>query len=306
MFGISIRPPLEGWIGCAPQGVQAHLACVRRSAEQRPAVLWAITEKWANGAATLRSLRRSRQLAQHRAVGLLQPGQYQLFAMDAPDVPRAEWQQALRWQLKDMVDFAVDHAAIDLLELPAGGTRQQTRVLAIAASHDQVRALASCGEDAGAPWLAIDIPEIALRNISALVEPTGRAQALLHFADQGLLVVTLDGELLLSRSIDTSAAQLSQDDPELRQQAFDHAGLELQRTLDSFERQFSHLSLARLLVAPGAQIDAFCTYLGELVYTPVSQLDLTNHLDLRATPELIDAEVLSAHLRAIGAALRDH
>lgn len=305
MLGFSRHPSSSAWVGCAPEGALAHLACVDRKPGSAPSVRWASTEPWTDATASLRSLRRSRKLSQHRRVGLLQRGQYQLLPMDAPDVPREDWKQALRWQLKDLVDFAVDSAAIDLLELPAGGGgRAQARVLAVAAPQAQVRPLAQWAEDAGTPWQAIDIPEIALRNISALVEPAGRAQALLHFADSGLLVVTQDGELLLSRAIDVSALQLGSEDAEARQQAFDRAGLELQRTLDSFERQFSHLSLARLLVAPGPAMEAFCTYLAEMLYAPVSLLDLGDRLDLSAVAALADPQVLGTHLRAIGAALR--
>jgi MSHA biogenesis protein MshI len=269
-------------------------------------VRWVASEDWTSAATALRRLRSTRALGRQRGVGLLQRGQYQVLSVDAPTVPREEWKQALRWQLKDLVAFPIEDASIDLLELPAApAAHGHARLLAVAAAQAEMQPLTRAGEDAGTPWQAVDIPETALRNISALVEPAARAQALLHVADHGLLVITVGGELAAARTIDVSAAQLASDDAGQRQQAFDRAGLELQRTLDSFERQFSHLSLARLLVTPGAHTPALCAYLRELVYPPVEPLDIGDTLDLSAVPELADPLVCSTYLCAIGAALRE-
>ena len=226
--------------------------------------------------------------------------------LDAPELPREEWRQAARWQLKDLVDFPVEAASIDVLEVPGDPARRRTpQMLAIAAAHEALRPLVQAGHVAGAPWQALDIAETALRNISALVETEGRAQALLHVGEhETLLVITAAGELLLARQLDTTLARLTAGGVAERQEAFDHVGLELQRTLDGFDRLFSHLGLARLLVAPGAGLDDFCAHVREISFVPVQPLDLTGALDLSAVPELADPAALARHLGAIGAALR--
>lgn len=308
MFSRFQRPALPGWVSCVPSGASARAALVERAQGRRPSVRWVCEEDWSQPAAALRRLRSGRQLARHRVVALLARGQYQVVPTDAPEVPREEWRQALRWQAADLFGFPVESAAIDLIELPsAGHAHARARVLAVAAPQEQIDRLTEPAASARTPLAAVDIPETALRNISALVEPAERAQALLWIGGTGsALVITAGGELVQARALDLSAAQLAahEDDP-ARQQALDRAGLELQRTLDSFERMYSQLTMSRLLVAPSAASAQLCAFLRELLYPPVEELDLADSLDLSAVPELADPAALAPWLLAIGAALRE-
>lgn len=291
----------------APQGEIVRAVCVAAPAGERPRLRWACAAPWADAASTLRRLRRERGLKRHRQVALLQRHQYQLIAIDAPDLPRAEWRDALRWSLKDMVDFPVADAAIDLLEVPGSdaASRRPPNLIAVAAAHAQLAPLADAAHDAGTRWQAIDIPETALRNLAARVEEPGRALALLHVADeQATLVITLGGELLATRRIEVTLAQITDADVDIRQPAWERASLELQRSLDSVERQHSQVGLSRLLVAPGAALAEFAAYVRDLVYVPVAAFDLAEAVDLADTPALADPAEQSAYLCAIGAALR--
>jgi MSHA biogenesis protein MshI len=294
-----------GWVAVAPQGADAWVAHLVQNPGRRPQLRWACRIDWRNPTQALRQLRRQHQLARHQSVLLLQRHQYQLLPLEAPDVPRENWRDAVRWQLKDMVDFPVETAAIDLLEIPAeASARGRTTLLAAAAPHAELAPLAHAGENAATPWHAIDLPETALRNLAALLEEPGRAQALLQLGDNhSQLVITAQGELLQSRHIDVTLAQLNEPDEARRQQAWDRAGLELQRTLDSFERLFSRVNLARLLVAP-ASASTFIDYLRELVYVPVQPLLLADLVDFSLVPELAEPHAQGPYLYAIGAALR--
>ena len=285
----------------------AHVVCADGA---RPVLRWADTADWSDPVRTLRGLRRSRAIERLRSVALLQRHQYQWLPMDAPDVPREEWADALRWGLKDLVDFPVDTAGIAVLEVPgSAAARRRAQLIAVAAPHAHLAPLAATGASAGTPWQAIDVPETALRNIAALLvtagQGQGQGQALLHSGPaHSTLVVTADGELVLARHIDVSLAQLTDTDDDTRQQAYERASLELQRTLDSVERQFSHVRLAGVQVAPGAPLAAFIAYASELVYVPVTAFDLAQVVDLSAAPGLTDPAEQAAYLPAIGAALR--
>jgi MSHA biogenesis protein MshI len=293
-----------GWVACVPQGEQAVWACVEPVAGARPAVRWLATEDWHDATATLKRLRRTRSLHRRRTVALLPRGQYQLRQLDAPELPRGEWAQAVRWQLQDQVDFAVDNAAIDVLEIPRETSRRAPQLLAVAAAHEPLRPLVQAAHDARTPWQALDIAETALRNLSALVEPAGRAQALLHFQrSHGTLVISAGGELLAARDLDIGLDALLDADDTARQAATDRVMLELQRTLDGFERQFTQVSLARLLVAPGAPLAAFCEQARDAIFVPVATFDAAEALDLSALGS-VDEPMLAQALTAIGAALR--
>lgn len=308
MFGLSRGSLLPGWIGCAPSGAQSAFALVQRGSG-RPAVRWAALEPWDDPVAALQRLRRRHALQRHRCVALLQRHQYQCLTLDAPaDLPRGDWAAAVRWQIKDTVDFAVDSAAVDVLAVPENTSyRAQAQLIAVAAAESQVRPLVEQAADAGAPWAAIDIAETALRNLSALVEPEGRAQALLHCQPQhATLVVTYGGELLSARQMELALALPDDSDEAVRQHAYDQAGLELQRTLDGIERAFGQVTLARLLITPMPGVQALCDHLAPLLYVPVAPLALAEVLDLDAVPELqADPARLNRHLCAIGAALRE-
>lgn len=300
------RQTEPGWVAVAPVEERVRIVYVVCRDGERPALRWASAAAWDDPVATLRGLRRSHGLAALRKVALLQRPQYQLLPMDAPEIPRDDWRDAARWSLKDTVDFAMDDAGLALLDIPNDpAQRRRASLIAVAAPHAQLAPLAAVGADAGMPWDAIDVPETALRNIAALTEEAGRAQALLHTSEtHSTLVVTVQGELLLARHIDVGLRQLSATDDDTRTQAYERASLELQRTLDSVERQFSHLSLGRVLVCPGAPLADFISYASELVYAPVAALDLADHIDLSAVPELADPAQQAAYLHAIGAALR--
>ena len=284
------------------------VALVQTPANGPPAVRWTCLEAWDQPTPTLQRLRRSRSLHRHRSVALLQRAQYQCVAMDAPaDVPQAEWAQAVRWQLKDTVDFPVDSAALDVLAVPAGTSyRAQPQLIAVAAAAAQVGPLVAQASDAGAPWQAIDITETALRNLSALNQPEGSAQALLHCQpDHATLVVTYQGELLSTRQMDLALLLPEGVDPAQRDQAHEQAGLELQRTLDGIERAFGQVSLSRLLITPMPGVQQLCDHLGPLLYVPVQAMVLAQLLDLSAVPLLAsDPALQNLMLVAIGAALR--
>ncbi len=308
MFPVGRKSQHAGKVACAVHGAQASWACVQRKADGPHQVLWVESTGWTEDGRAGRELRQRRGLSRSDSVAVLARGQYQVLQVDAPELPRAEWTQALRWQIKDRLDFPVEQAVIQLLELPTDPVRKaNSQLMAVAAAHGPLQSLIAQGDQVGLDWSAIDIPETALRNISALVEPVDKAQALVHIGDEhALLVITVGGELASSRQLDMALGPLNSSDDNTRQAAFDRAGLELQRTLDGFERHFNHLSLSRLLIAPAAGLEAFMAHLRELVYVPVEPLDLSAALDITAAAGLANPAQLSLHLCAIGAALRTH
>lgn len=150
----------------------------------------------------------------------------------------------------------------------------------------------------------IDIPETAQRNVAALFEQEERALALLAFDENGgLLTFSSGGELFLSRRIEITAGQLRDANEELRGQYRDRVELELQRSLDYFDRQFNHVPVSRVLVC--APDDAgLAGFLASAVEAKVEKLDLSQVMDISKVPALGDSEFVANALPALGAALR--
>ena len=253
----------------------------------------------------LSRLAQSRGLKRYRCVNVLGEEQYRMLQVDTPAVPPEERVQALRWRLKDAVDFPVDGAAIALADIPVEGGRQAS-VFAVVSPSTVVGERMSLFHEAKIPLEAIDIPEMAVRNVAALFEETNRGLAFLALTHgDGILTITYRGELYLSRRIEISTATLAEADPERRQQMLERLALELQRTLDNFDRQYGFISVSRLLVA--SEFDCAGTVAGlvENLYLPVQQADLAMVADFTGLPELRSAERQAQSLIAIGAALRE-
>lgn len=301
------RSRLDGWVTVVPHGTAAQALYLRWPLDGRPQVRWACRLDWSAPLNSLKTLRRQRTLQRHYRLLVLQRHQYQLLPTEAPEVPREHWPDAVRWQLRDLVSFPVADAQIDLLEIPAE-TNQRGRpsVLAALAPRQEIAPIAETALRARAPWKVMDLPETALRNLAALLEEPGRGVALLLIDEAHCtLVITAGGELLQSRHIDVTAAQIAEPDDTLRQQAFDRAGLELQRTLDSFERLFSRVTLSRLVVA-NDRSDAFADYVRELLYVPVVRLRIEDCIDFEGadldsglTPDTVSPIAIGAALRRL-------
>jgi MSHA biogenesis protein MshI len=294
-----------GWLAVAPAGDCARVAQVLCAPGQRPRVGWVDTLDWREPAAALRALAR-RPRAASNMVAVLPTGAYQLLALDAPDLPRDEWRDALRWRIKEIVDFPVEDAAIDVFEAPADPQqRRRAGVFVVAAARAAVMPLVQAAKAARRPWQAVDIAETALRNIALCSAEPGRGEALLHVGERAsTLLIVAQGELLLSRAIDVSFAQLTDTDDQQRQLAFERTSLELQRTFDNVERQFAHADLHRLRLIPGAALAPFAAYVRDLIYLSVLPLALGDVIDIDGVPELADAAGQAAYLTAVGAALR--
>ncbi|HEY0586374.1 MAG TPA: agglutinin biogenesis protein MshI [Pseudoduganella sp.] len=237
---------------------------------------------------------------------LLAGSEYQLLQVEAPNVPQDELKTAVRWRLKDMLDFHVDDATIDVLDIPddkAAGNRAHS-MFAIAARNSLIQARQDMFAQAQVPLSVIDIPEMAQRNISALLEPEGRGLAMLSFdAAGGLLTVSYDKELYLARHFDVTLAMLQEQDLERRHAAFDKIALELQRSLDHFDRQYHFISISRLMLAPTG-VSSLQDFLSAQMYMPVESFSLGDVFDLAEVPALNSPAEQVRQFLTLGAALR--
>ncbi|MDH2916913.1 MAG: agglutinin biogenesis protein MshI [Gallionella sp.] len=254
----------------------------------------------------LEKIRKEAQLDGGRYTTLLSANEYQLMMVDAPSVPVDELKTAIRWKIKDALNYHIDDATIDVLQIPAGkyGSERPQSLYAVAASNETIRKRIALFEKAKFDLRVIDIAEMAQRNIAALYEAEGRGLGLLAFDDEGgLLTITYEGELFLARRIEISLGQLQDADEGMRQQYRDRVVLEVQRSMDYFDRQFHHISIERMLVSAPADLGVAQLLAGNMGL-PVEELDLTQAMDIIGVPELADSEYASYALHALGAALR--
>lgn len=232
-------------------------------------------------------------------------GSYSLLLIEAPEVPAPELRAAVRWRIRELIDFHVDDAVLDVFDAPASGARgTKTHLYVVVSRSNDVKQLADRLQDAGIGLGVIDIPELALRNIAAQLPEDSQGVALLYFgAQRGVIALCRNQTLYLARTLDIGQARIQEAATDGQTAAlFDSLALEVQRSLDYYDRTFQQAPITHLVIAP------FSEPLPELVDSLRGNLGLqARMLDLA---EIVDgADKLTSSdasrcLLAIGAALR--
>src|SRR4051812_20487825 len=222
-------------------------------------------------------------LGRYECAALLRPGDYQLLLVEAPNVPNEELKSAIRWRIKDMIDYHVDDATLDVLAIPQeasppGAATRNQMMYAVSARNELIEATIRQCDEAKIPLSVIDIPETAQRNIAALFEEGERAVGVVYFAEQwGLLTINYRGELYLARRFDIGLQQVT-GDPAAVEGALERVAVEIQRPLDHFDRQFRSIPVAKLLVAPTPAETTVAAFLKERIGIEAQDIDLREAL----------------------------
>ena len=237
---------------------------------------------------------------------LLKPGQYHILLVEAPAVKREELKSAVRWRIKDMLDYHVDDATIDVLDVPvpASAAQRAHNMYAVAARNEVIRTTVDRFAAAGMPLAVIDIPDTAQRNIASRLEAGERAVMLLTFDDAGgLLTVSYTGELYLARRLDITAAQLAEGG-ETGARTFERVLVETQRSLDHCERTYPFFTMGRVVLGPFPGDAELRQHLAANLYVPVEPLELERIVSLPAAAASWSTQDHARWLKLIGAGLR--
>ena len=297
-----------GWtaVNWLPEGIA--VARVERVANGKPRVNLCRLYSADSASAALEKATKDAELRSGTCSSVLNSGAYQILLVEAPNVEPDELKTAIRWVVKDLIDYHIDDATVDVLDLPpdpTGSTRTHS-MYAVTARNSVIQNIVDLFADSKVALNVIDIPEMAQRNLAALVEEPGRGVAMLSFDDSGgLLTVSFNGELYLTRRIDITLAQMLHAEPDNRTHLFERITLELQRSLDHFDRQFHFISVSKLYLAPLPERVGLREYLSNNLYVTVLGFKLDEVIDCAAVPELSDPEHQQRHWLTLGAALRE-
>jgi MSHA biogenesis protein MshI len=299
-----------GWMAVSLQTDGICTAYVERSPQARYTLEQAAFYPGRNSSdpALLEKIAKESQADRYRWTSLLSVGEYQILSVDAPAVPPDELKTAIRWRLKDLLDYHIDDATIDVLDVPVEkkSPARTHSMYAVAARNNLIEQRQTLFGDAKLPISVIDIPEMAQRNVSSLLERDGQGVAMLSIQyDSALLTITYSGELYLSRQFDIALSQVSQSDPEQLTACYERIVLELQRSLDHFDRQYHLVPVSRLVLAPlGDLADGLQEHLAANLDIPVETLNLEAILDISQVPELKSPKAQQRFFLVVGAAMR--
>lgn len=284
--------------GCA-------LAIVDQSNTDRPVVTgvhWCAFDGAADKASVLRQAVRTLKARGLPVIATLPGSCYSLVQLEAPALEQEELREAMRWRVKDLIDFPVEEAVIDVFELPASRRPgAPALVYAVVAKAAEVEKLSGLLLEAGLEIEAIDIAEMAIRNLALHLDRPGRPRAYLQLNPGHVIIEIADGpHVYLSRRVpqeyDVDA------DTELLQAQMENLALEVQRSLDYFESQYALGPADQLSVIGCNEVlfDAFRQVARAYLTVQTEQFSFS----AMAALDEVDLGVLGHGVTAVGAAMR--
>jgi MSHA biogenesis protein MshI len=280
------------------------LAVVKRDAGSKPAIEYCATHTVAGDIAPeLKSTLDKLGAVRAPACGVVESDDYQLVQLEAPEVLPSEMRAAIRWRLKDAINFSVDESSVDVFEIPEPARRTQAKMLfAVAARESAVQRISGALKPHAKGFNAIDIPELCLRNISACLPQDTKGVAILALQEGfAQLVITRQGTVHVARRIDTRGGfnPHKQASNEIDAGAL---ALELQRSLDYYESYYDQTPIGDLVIAPAHdQARTLAAALKEETSLRIAVLDVREHFNVYKSGELATDW---PSLMALGAALR--
>ena len=235
----------------------------------------------------------------------LSPGSYQIFLVDAPNIPEQEQKAAIRWQVKDLIDYPIEEASVDLFTTAPMGAASEQKLYVVVVRTAELLVKANSLQNAGLNLGVIDIPELALRNIAARLEQAEQGLVMLHLeANNGVIVLIRGETLYLARSIDLGNEQLfaALQHPDLLERFVADITLEIQRSTNYYDMQFRQPHLTQLISTP-LPFDAPDFFTSLAAESGLVSLELTISEIVNVETE-ISRQVEANTILALGSALR--
>lgn len=238
---------------------------------------------------------------------VLRPDAYQMQLVETPNVPAEEMSAAVRWRIKDFIDYPAAEAVIEVFEMPLhANPGTKPTAYAVVSHRSEILHQIEFVANAGLQMDVIDIPELCMRNIAALLPQDQDGVAFLHLTENcGYLTITRQRVLHLIRRIETGRRALAEvaDDEFTLQERVAGISLEVQRSLDYYESHFDCQPIRELVVGPGAGLDMLPAALTQTLGLNVSRVEIGKLCNMEND---ISPEEEGNCLLAVGAALRMH
>jgi MSHA biogenesis protein MshI len=200
--------------------------------------------------------------------------QYQVFQLERPEgIDESELGDALKWKLKDFLDFNPSNAVSDVFAFPEDASRGRGNLVnVVAARKSLVSGLVTLVENCGLALVSIDIAELALRNLIPRIDPDHRGAALVHMRERfGQMIVCKGQTLYLSRRLDVTSDDLR--DASSQENAVQSLALEMQRSLDYYESQLGQVPPAVIRLVARDNVLPLSSMLASYVAADVETLD---------------------------------
>lgn len=191
---------------------------------------------------------KTQALQKHPCTWVLSSENYQLLSIDSLNVPAEELIPAVRWRIKDLLNYPVENAVIDVFAIPPHGRNQQhKKSYVVAAPLNEIQSLAQMIQYSGLQLTHINIPELTQIPLIAALQSTSQTIGIMTFhADQCELLICRENKLYLARQFDLAVESLTHD----AENTFENVWLEAQRSFDYCETQLGLDPPSKLFIMP--------------------------------------------------------
>jgi MSHA biogenesis protein MshI len=217
----------------------------------------------------------------------LNPNEYQILLLDAPNIPEKEYEKAAKWLIKDLISYPV--AEIATATFPTFSATQQKKLYVITTKIQTLKDNLSFLYDAELKPVAIDVTEMTLRNVLALYREEDDGYALLYYFEKKLQIMILkEGLIYFIRTI------LADIDNDSHSQLID----ETRRSFEYYQSQLRQSRPGKLLLSPNlTAIPNLQKDLSEQLKMPVETLSLPKKIKVNAE---IPEKILNDAMNVIG------
>ncbi len=177
---------------------------------------------------------------------VLHPDLYKIVMLATPNVAKTEYKKAIRWQLRDVIDYPLEDVAIDIFYATAGNVPPK-KIYVIAVQRSWLRDIAFTIQSCELQLIAIDIRQFALRNLiysDLNHQDNNKSVGILDLNNQNCVITIVNNhKLSLVRKFPTNGTQLQIGN-------HDELSEELQRSFDYCEAELEIMVPNKLLAIP--------------------------------------------------------
>lgn len=222
-----------------------------------------------------------------KVIIVLSPARYHLIQTDKPALPQSEINQALPWQIKDLININVEDMVVDYIDIPVK-PQQSERISVVVSSLSGLKELLAVVHSHKVILCSIQ-PEEWLLPLR--VQNNGHPSILVvHQPEQELLIqIVYNGQLFFSRRVRGFDRLCHHTEDELKQGIFDNLLLELQRSMDYFESQLKQPPVRDIVLSvPPEKYPVFKALFASNGFNNVSSLHFRPEYDWVAKQSLYD------------------
>ncbi len=227
---------------------------------------------------------------------VLNSQQSQVVQVDKPNVPAAEINGALKWQIKDLVSISPENMVLDYFDGPvlAGG---KEKINVVCSPINELKEIVTAANQGDMNVASITIAEFAFANLHPM-----QNDACLLVCQQPneeiLLLIVKQGKLYFHRQLRGFSQLANKTEDELTMTVIDSLALEIQRSSDYFERQLKQAPIKEIKVLLPIELEGLLARkLAENSHMPVTLLALPESYQLyRNYAAAIGATMIEARI----------